>query len=130
MFTGAGQCANMWHCFCRKLAHGSSVDDQGRDRDASFAVRGAEEEVHVHVATMYVHVHVCTVHWVTFMDLQLCILEVTDCTMSCSVVIIVHVGVHLYIVLYMHFTCTCTYMYACTCTLLLRKFQCVYICKT
>jgi condensin-2 complex subunit H2 len=29
----------------RKLAHGSSVDDQGRDRDVSFAVCRAEEEL-------------------------------------------------------------------------------------
>ena len=29
----------------RKLAQGSSVDVQGRDRDASFATHGAEEEV-------------------------------------------------------------------------------------
>ena len=62
---GFHKCSQSWsmcnHCFCRKLAHGSSVDDQGRDTDASFAVRGAEEEVYVPTMYMYVpnvHVHV------------------------------------------------------------------------
>ena len=87
----AGSCAN--NCFCRKLAHGSSVDDQGRDTDASFAVCGAEEEVHcTHVYAMYTCIHVYTlykqtkcsynVHMYVYVPnvhaCHVCIMEVTD----------------------------------------------------
>lgn len=46
----------MYLC-CRKLAQGSSMDDEGRDKDVSFAHRKDQEEVRLlymlHVDDMY-----------------------------------------------------------------------------
>ncbi len=39
----------MYWLFCRRLAQASSVDDQGQDKDVTFAQSNDTEEVHIYI---------------------------------------------------------------------------------